>query len=120
MGLEHSHVSFESILHRFSKMTITFSTDLGLMRFKNHFKANTLTYPPTKNHNFWLGRSLSVSSQILSYFSENSSLTVGVCSLTFHTNPQLTPFLKSMLTHFGPSEHHTKTPHSISLHIHIR
>ena len=120
MGLEHSHVSFESILHRFSKMTITFSTDLTLIQFKSHLKANTLSYLSTKNHNFWLGRSLPVSSQKLSCFSENSSLTVWVCSITFQTNPQLKPFLKSMQTHCGPSQHHTKIPHSISLHVHIQ
>ena len=120
MRLEHQHVRSKFILHRFSKMTIMFFTDLGLMRFKSHVKAKTLTYLPTKIHKFWLGRSLPVLSQKLSCFSENSSLTVWVCSLTFHTNPQLKPFLKSMQTHLGPSQHHTKTPHSISLHIHIQ
>jgi len=75
MGLEHQHVSFEFILHRFSKMAITFSTDLGLMQFKSHFKAKTWIYLPPKNNNFWLGQSLPASSQTLSYFFGHSSLT---------------------------------------------
>jgi len=96
MGLEHQHVSFEPILHRFRKLTITFSTDLRLMQLKIHFKANTLTYLSTKNHNFWLGQSLPASSQSLPYFSGNSSIIALVCSFSFHTNPQLKLFPKSM------------------------
>jgi len=96
MGLEHQHVSFKPILHRFGKMTITFSTDLGLMRFKSHFEANTLPYLPTKNQNFGIGRSLPVSFQRVSCFSENSSSTALVCFFIFFTNPQLKLLFKSM------------------------
>ena len=83
-------------------------------------KANTLKYLPTKNHNFSLGHALPVYCQSQSCFLDIFSPHCFNFSLSFHTNFQLKPFFKSMYASFGPSQQHTKSPHSNSLHNHIQ
>ena len=56
--VEHRRAQFLINLRSRSKMTITFSTELGLRRFKRNFKQNSLIYPHTKIHNFWCRDSL--------------------------------------------------------------
>ena len=50
IGVEHRRAQFQFNLRSCSKMTITFSTELGLRQFKSHLKDNSLTYPHTKNY----------------------------------------------------------------------
>jgi len=58
--VEHRRASFQFNLRSRGKMTITFSTKLGLRWFKIHFKANTVNYLHTKNQNFLVAQSIPV------------------------------------------------------------